>query len=103
MNVNAAGLEGEVVSDMLDCPPHLIGLLIGRGGSTIKRIKEESQANVVINQKLLRVSALIYTILLHGEFAVTASLVALALAATNVSCGKHDPWTTQAHQGGVAG
>lgn len=24
---------------MIECPPHLIGLLIGRGGSTIKRIK----------------------------------------------------------------
>jgi KH domain len=55
VNVNAAGVEDEVVSHMIDCPPHLIGLLIGRGGSTIKRIKEESRANVVINQKMMKV------------------------------------------------
>lgn len=55
MNVSAAGVEDEVVSQMMDCPPHLIGLLIGRGGSTIKRIKEESRANVVINQKMMKV------------------------------------------------
>lgn len=30
---------GQVTSHMIECPPHLIGLLIGRGGSTIKRIK----------------------------------------------------------------
>lgn len=29
----------QVTSHMIECPPHLIGLLIGRGGSTIKRIK----------------------------------------------------------------
>lgn len=29
----------QVMSHMIECPPHLIGLLIGRGGSTIKRIK----------------------------------------------------------------
>ncbi|CAM9743942.1 unnamed protein product, partial [Phaeothamnion confervicola] len=55
VNVNSAGVEDEVVSHMIDCPPHLIGLLIGRGGSTIKRIKEESRANVVINQKMMKV------------------------------------------------
>eukprot|EP00611_Tribonema_gayanum_P004593 TRINITY_DN137_c0_g1_i2.p2 TRINITY_DN137_c0_g1~~TRINITY_DN137_c0_g1_i2.p2 ORF type:complete len:110 (-),score=39.66 TRINITY_DN137_c0_g1_i2:153-482(-) len=55
VNVSAAGVEDEVVSQMMDCPPHLIGLLIGRGGSTIKRIKEESRANVVINQKMMKV------------------------------------------------
>jgi polyribonucleotide nucleotidyltransferase len=60
VNVNAAGVEDEVVSHMIDCPPHLIGLLIGRGGSTIKRIKEESRANVVINQKMMKVC--VYTV-----------------------------------------
>ncbi|KAG5175969.1 hypothetical protein JKP88DRAFT_351307 [Tribonema minus] len=54
VNMNAAGVDDEVVSQMIDCPPHLIGLLIGRGGSTIKRIKEESRANVVINQKMMK-------------------------------------------------
>ncbi|CAN0386300.1 unnamed protein product, partial [Pylaiella littoralis] len=55
VNVNSAGVEDEVTSHMIECPPHLIGLLIGRGGSTIKRIKEESRANVVINQKMMKV------------------------------------------------
>jgi KH domain len=67
VNVNAAGVEDEVVSHMIDCPPHLIGLLIGRGGSTIKRIKEESRANVVINQKMMKVCVcILYILCIHA-------------------------------------
>lgn len=33
----------QVTSHMIECPPHLIGLLIGRGGSTIKRIKVKTR------------------------------------------------------------
>jgi KH domain len=81
VNVNAAGVEDEVVSHMIDCPPHLIGLLIGRGGSTIKRIKEESRANVVINQKMMKVCVCIlylhtvlYTVAIMVEVQIVACL-----------------------------
>lgn len=33
---------------MIECPPHLIGLLIGRGGSTIKRIKVNTTVLIVV-------------------------------------------------------
>ncbi len=35
---------------MIDCPSQLVGLLIGRNGCNIKRIKQESMASITINQ-----------------------------------------------------
>lgn len=37
----------QVTSHMIECPPHLIGLLIGRGGSTIKRIKVLKHCGII--------------------------------------------------------
>ena len=31
---------------MIDCPPHLVGLLIGKKGWTIKKIQQETGAQV---------------------------------------------------------
>ncbi len=35
---------------MMDCPAQLVGLLIGRNGTSIKRIKRESMVSIIINQ-----------------------------------------------------
>ncbi len=40
---------------MIDCPIHLVGLLIGRNGCSIKRIKQESSASIIINQVMGKV------------------------------------------------
>jgi polyribonucleotide nucleotidyltransferase len=31
---------------VMDCPPHLVGLLIGKKGWTIKKIQQETSAQV---------------------------------------------------------
>ena len=48
------GLESkEIVTEVLSCPQHLLGLLIGRNGWTLKRIIRVSGANITINQSVM--------------------------------------------------
>lgn len=36
----------DVMTNIVECPPHLVGLLIGRKGWTIKKIQQETGAQV---------------------------------------------------------
>lgn len=50
-----AGKHGQVsrlTSHIMDCPPDLVGLLIGKKGWTIKKIQQESGAQISINQSV---------------------------------------------------
>jgi len=52
VTVNNANADEDVSSQIIDCPPHLVGLLIGRKGWTIKNIQMQSGAQVSINQSV---------------------------------------------------
>ncbi|GMH62577.1 hypothetical protein TL16_g03503 [Triparma laevis f. inornata] len=47
-NVKAAG--GDQVTKIMACPKHLVGLIIGHRGTTIKKISDDSECQISINQ-----------------------------------------------------
>lgn len=46
----AAAIQSLSQTACMDCPPHLVGLLIGKKGWTIKKIQSETGAQISINQ-----------------------------------------------------
>ena len=43
----------DIQATVIDCPKHLLGLLIGKNGWTLKRIMSSTMANITINQSVL--------------------------------------------------
>ena len=44
--------DAKIVSNIAECPAELVGLLIGKKGWTIKKIQQESGAQIAINQSI---------------------------------------------------
>lgn len=49
-------LQPEVVTQEVDCPPMMVGRLIGKGGETIKSLESQNGAKIQIDQDTKKVS-----------------------------------------------
>lgn len=50
---NSDGVGDDIITEVINCPHNLLGLLIGKNGWTLKRIIRTSGANITINQSVL--------------------------------------------------
>ena len=48
--INALGDASEETSKTLECPAHMVGRIIGRGGETIRALQAASEAHITVNQ-----------------------------------------------------
>jgi len=46
----ASGPGAGDVSETVECPPGIVGRIIGRGGETIRGLQQASGAHIVVNQ-----------------------------------------------------
>ncbi len=56
-DVGAPG-QGDV-SETVECPPGIVGRIIGRGGETIRGLQQASGAHIVVNQVNFRFDVLL--------------------------------------------
>lgn len=47
---NSVAVEEETVEETIDVPPEMFGLIIGRGGQTIKKLQDDSSAKVAVDK-----------------------------------------------------
>lgn len=50
----ASGPSAGDMSETVECPPGIVGRIIGRGGETIRGLQQASGAHIVVNQVILQ-------------------------------------------------
>jgi uncharacterized protein with PhoU and TrkA domain len=78
----ATGPSAGDMSENVECPPGIVGRIIGRGGETIRGLQQASGAHIVVNQVRVASSCIIHILTIRRSIASSIA----SMQAQSVPC-----------------